>query len=63
MWLVFWNGNLTRGLLAAVLLVVVAAVTSVGFARVSRAAGALMIPSIAWAAAVTLLTGGLVVLN
>ena len=63
LWLLFWNGSLVRALVAAFALTVIAAVTVAGFVRVSRVAGALMIPALVWSAAALSITGGLAVLN
>jgi tryptophan-rich sensory protein len=62
-WLLFWNGSIVRALAVSFLLVVAASVTTAGFLRTSRAAGALMIPALVWSALALAITGGLAVLN
>jgi tryptophan-rich sensory protein len=62
-WTFFVAQRLERAMVVAVALILASTLTVVAFGRVSRTAGALMVPALAWALAVASLTGSLVVLN
>ena len=62
-WTFFVGHRLERAFVVTIALIVASTLTVAAFGRISRAAGALMVPALVWAVAVASLTGGLIVLN
>jgi tryptophan-rich sensory protein len=62
-WTFFVGHQIGRSLLVTLVLIIASAVSVVGFGRISRAAGALMVPALLWSVAVAGLAGGLAVLS